>query len=168
MKRKIPLIAALLLFTTLLNAQQTSNGMPFTAVAGAAPVISSLGGLSPTGKIYTGSKLQIMGTGFTSNCNVNVDGAVQPGSSVTFVSTVEIDFTVPAGLGSALPGTSHTVSISCNLPPLAMNPIYPQGFSCDPATGIFYDIVTGNPNGCRADIETGIVTCVGTSPWRWT
>lgn len=119
MKTKIPLIAMLLIASTL-SAQQTSNTLPFTAVSAVSPVVTSLVGLSPTGKIYTGSKLQIMGTGFSSGCNVNVDGGAQSGSSVTFISSTEIDYVVQPQLGSAT-GASHTLSVSCNLMPLAKN-----------------------------------------------
>ena len=46
--------------------------------------------------------------------------------------------------------------------------IYPQGFSCDPVTGILYNLTaTGNPyaplrtpSGCTVNIETGKITCV--------
>jgi len=102
------------------NFAQTSNALSFKVFTATVPTITSLGGLSPGGSIYTGGKLQILGTGFSSGCNVNIDGAVQPGSSVSFVSATEIDYTVQPSLGSAT-GTSHAVSVTCTQAPLAQS-----------------------------------------------
>jgi hypothetical protein len=138
MKILVSLLALLLLIPAAVG-QQTSNAMTFTAITASLPVITSLGGVSPTGKIYTGAKLQILGTGFTSSCNVNIDTSVQPGSSVTFVSATEIDYIVQPGLGSTA-GTVHNVSVSCNSPVLTMNsPTVPctAGKGC--VTGITYN-----------------------------
>jgi hypothetical protein len=124
---RFAIVVALLLalVAPISSAQQTSNTLPFTAVTPpAAPVLTSLTGLSSTGKIYAGSKMPIIGTGFASNCNVNVDGAVQPASSVTFVSSTEIDFTIPSSEGSTT-GVSHTASVSCPVTVLTMKATSP-------------------------------------------
>jgi hypothetical protein len=42
--------------------------------------------------------------------------------------------------------------------------VYPLGYSCDPVSGILYDRCNGLPTGCRVDIETGIISCVGGAP----
>lgn len=47
------------------------------------------------------------------------------------------------------------------------SPVYPQGISCDPQTGILYNLeASGNPNtplrtssGCAVNVETGIISC---------
>src|SRR6267142_6902251 len=113
-------IVVLLLSATGVRAQ-TSNGLPFTAVTPPPPpVLTSLGNLSPTGKIYTGQVMPINGTGFTASCVVNVDGTAQPASTFAFSSATLINFTVPASLGSSA-GTSHTVTVSCPLATLTLN-----------------------------------------------
>lgn len=100
---------------------QTSNSLPFTAVTPpAAPALTSLGNLSPTGKIYTGQVMPINGSGFTSSCVVNVDGTAQAVSTFAFSSPTLINFTIPASLGS-LTGVAHTVTVSCPLAVLTMN-----------------------------------------------
>lgn len=118
--KRIPAIAVLL-FAAIPAFGQTSNSVPFTAVTPpAAPAITSLSGLSSTGKIYTGATMPINGTGFTSSCVVNVDGTAQPTSTFAFVSATRIDFTIPASLGSSS-GTAHTLTVSCPVPLLTMN-----------------------------------------------
>lgn len=118
------LALASLIFLAAFTAQaqtQNSNSLPFTAVTTpAAPVLTSLNGLSPTGKIYTGQKMPIIGTGFSSACVVNVDGTAQPAASFVFVSATEIDFTIPAGQGSAT-GAAHTATVTCPLAQLSNN-----------------------------------------------
>lgn len=100
---------------------QTSNSLPFTAVTPPpAPTLTSLGGLSPTGKIYTGMVMPINGTGFTASCVVNVDGTAQASSTFAFSSSTLINFTIPASLGSSA-GTAHTLTVSCPQPVLTMN-----------------------------------------------
>jgi hypothetical protein len=100
------------------QSPQNSNSMSFTVVAlPPGPTITSLGGLSPTGKIYAGSVMQIIGSNFTSSCAAQVDGTTQPASSFTYKSSTEIDYTIPASLSAA----AHTMVISCPLPALTMN-----------------------------------------------
>ncbi len=114
----------LLMFACAAHAaaqSQTSNSLPFTAFAAPpAPVLTSLGGLTAKGNIYTGTKMPINGTGFTNACVVNVDGTAQPSSTFAFVSATEIDYTIPASLGSAS-GSAHTLTVSCPQPALAEN-----------------------------------------------
>lgn len=119
MKRFLAL--AILLAALPAFGQQISNPIPFTAVSPpAAPTISSLSGTSPTGKIYTGTKMAVIGTGFSASCFVNVDGTAQAGTTFVFVSAAEIDFTIPAALGSSA-GILHNLTVSCPVPVLAMN-----------------------------------------------
>lgn len=122
MKTLFCLVAAIILCSVSAFAQnQTSNSSAFTAVTPpAAPTITSLTGLSASGKIYTGTKMPIIGTGYSSSCVVNVDGVAQAASTFVFVSSTEIDFTIPASLGSSA-GTAHTATVSCPTPVLAMN-----------------------------------------------
>lgn len=114
----------LLMFACAAHAaaqSQTSNSLPFTAFAAPpAPVLTSLGGLTAKGNIYAGAKMPINGTGFSSSCIVNVDGTAQPASTFAFVSATEIDYTIPASLGSAA-GSAHTLTVSCPQPALAEN-----------------------------------------------
>src|SRR5689334_17938875 len=119
MMKMIPALALMLLIGGTLSAQnQTSNSLPFTAVTPpSAPALTSLSGLSASGKIYTGSKMPIIGTGFAAACVVNVDGTAQPASTFSFVSATEIDYTIPASLGSGT-GSAHTLTVSCPLPAL--------------------------------------------------
>lgn len=116
----IGIIVLSLLITPRARAQ-TSNSLPFTAVTPPpAPTLTSLGGLSPTGRIYTGMVMPINGTGFTSSCVVNVDGTAQPGTSYAFSSATLINFTIPASLGSVA-GAAHTITVSCPQPALTLN-----------------------------------------------
>ncbi len=49
------------------------------------------------------------------------------------------------------------------------SPVYPQGISCDPVTGIIYNLQpANNPDGfirvdskCKVDRETGMISCSG-------
>ena len=119
--KKATIIIFLLFLATPLRAQTlTSNALPFTAFTPTPPAIASLGGLSPKGAIDSGQVLKIIGSGFSSGCNVNINGAVQPGSSVLFVSATEIDYTVQASVGSPT-GTANLVTVSCNAPVLAFD-----------------------------------------------
>src|SRR5689334_15579977 len=116
MTKKVLAIALLGLFCCLGVSAQTSNSLPFTAVTPPPPpALTTLGNLSPTGKIYTGQVMPINGTGFTASCVVNVDGTAQPSSTFAFSSATLINFTVPASLGSSA-GTSHTLTVSCTTP----------------------------------------------------
>lgn len=126
MKKVVGMFLASLLCSVAMFAQtQTSNSLSYSAVTPpAAPTLTTLGGLSASGKIYTGSKMPINGTGFTSSCVVNVDGVAQTASTFAFVSATEIDYTIPASQGSSA-GTSHTVTVSCPQPVLAMNATSP-------------------------------------------
>lgn len=120
MKRLIA-VAVLVLFSSIGAVGQTSNSLPFTAVTPPPPpTLTTLGNLSPTGKIYTGVVMPINGTGFTAACVVNVDGTAQLASTFAFSSATLINFTVPASLGSAA-GTAHTVTVSCPVTQLTMN-----------------------------------------------
>jgi hypothetical protein len=102
---------------------QTSGSLPFTAVTPPPPpTLTSLGGLSTSGKIYTGSVMQINGTNFNSACAVNVDGVAQAASTYSFQSATLINFTVPTSLGSSA-GTAHTLTVSCTAPALTLNNI---------------------------------------------
>lgn len=40
--------------------------------------------------------------------------------------------------------------------------VYPQGVSCDPQTGLLYNVqeTSRTPDGCRVDIETGAISCL--------
>lgn len=119
--RRILSLAILLLISAFGLKAQTSNSLPFiTVTSPPPPVLTSLSGLSPSGKIYTGTKMPIVGTGFTASCVVSVDGTAQPSSTFVFVSVTEIDYTIPASLGSTS-GTSHTLTVSCAAPVLTMN-----------------------------------------------
>lgn len=119
--KKLVTVALLVLFCALGSPAQTSNSLPFTAVTPPPPpVLTTLGNLSPTGKIYTGQVMPINGTGFTASCVVNVDGIAQPASSFVFSSATLINFTVPASLGSSS-GTAHTLTVSCAAPALTLN-----------------------------------------------
>lgn len=121
MKIRVLLLLCTLSLFAVSGFAQTSNSLPFSAVTPpAAPVLTTLGNLSPTGKIYTGQVMPINGTGFTSSCVVNVDGAAQPASTFAFSSATLINYTVPASLGSTA-GTSHTITTSCPLTPLTLN-----------------------------------------------
>lgn len=118
--RKWIILCVVLLLGGVARAQ-TSNSLPFTAVTPPpAPSLTSLGNLSPTGKIYTGQVMPINGSGFTSSCVVNVDGTAQPGTTYAFSSPTLINFTIPTSLGS-LTGVAHTVTVSCPLAVLTMN-----------------------------------------------
>jgi hypothetical protein len=52
------------------------------------------------------------------------------------------------------------------------SPVYPQGISCDPKTGILYTLTDSGdpynplrtPNGCRVNIETGQISCAVAPP----
>jgi hypothetical protein len=142
---------------------QTSNSVSVSAVTPpASPVISSLTGVSPSGKIYTGVKMPIIGTGFTSACVVNVDGTAQASSTFVFVSATEIDFTIPAALGSS-GGTSHAVTVSCPNPALAMNvPV-----TLPNATG-----GASYSQDLKSFVVAGVTTSFsatgGTPPYKWT
>lgn len=115
------IFAVALFFFAIEARAQTSNGLPFTAVTPpAAPVLTSLGNLSPTGKIYTGQVMPINGSGFTSSCVVNVDGTAQATATFAFSSATLINFTIPASLGSTA-GIAHTVTVSCPQAVLTMN-----------------------------------------------
>src|SRR6267142_4086425 len=146
-------IVVLLLSATGVRAQ-TSNGLPFTAVTPPPPpVLTSLGNLSPTGKIYTGQVMPINGTGFTASCVVNVDGTAQPASTFAFSSATLINFTVPASLGSST-GVAHTVTVSCPLAVLTMNsPVTLPNAKVGTPYQMFLAIVT-NLSG-------------GTAPYTW-
>lgn len=121
MKKWVGLSLLLCLVSALPSFGQASNSLPFTAVTSPPPpVLTSLTGLSASGKIYTGSKMPIIGTGFTAGCVVNVDGVAQPASTFAFVSSTEIDYTIPASAGSSA-GASHTLTVSCTAPVLTMN-----------------------------------------------
>lgn len=124
--KQFVVIPALVIITAVGVSAQTSNSVPFTAVtAPPAPAITSLSGLSPTGKIYAGTKMPVIGTGFSASCVVNVDGVAQPAATFVFVSATEIDFTIPASLGSAS-GVLHNLTVSCPQPVLAMNATSPN------------------------------------------
>lgn len=133
--KKLLAVAVLVLITAVGNKAQTSNSLPFTAVIPPPPpALSSLGGLSPTGKIYTGAVMAVNGTGFAAGCVVNVDGTAQPASTFVFSSASLINFTIPASLGSAS-GVAHTLTVSCAAPVLALNsPVALPNFR----TGIAY------------------------------
>jgi large repetitive protein len=121
MKNILTSIAITLLLALPSAAQQTSNNLPFTAVSPPnPPTLTSLTGLSSSGKIYTGVKMPIIGTGFISTCTVLVDGTAQPSSTFVYVSATEIDYTIPASMGSAA-GTSHTIAVTCPAPILTMS-----------------------------------------------
>lgn len=111
--KKLLVLAGLILLAGFSTPAQTSNGLTFSGVTPpAAPVLTSLSGLSASGKIYTGTKMPVIGTGFTSGCVVNVDGVAQAASTFVFVSATEIDFTIPAADGTAA-GASHTLTVVC-------------------------------------------------------
>lgn len=113
-------IILILLVAPTIRAQ-TSNSLPFTAVTPPPPpTLTSLGGLSPTGKINTGMVMPINGTGFSSSCVVNVDGTAQPSSTYAFSSPTLINFTIPSSLGSTA-GTAHTITVTCPQPTLTLN-----------------------------------------------
>lgn len=120
MKLKLVFGFLSLLLLSLPVRSQTSNGLPFTAVTPPPPpVLSSLGGLSTSGKIYTGAVMPINGTGFTASCVVNVDGTAQASSTYSFSSATLINFTIPASLGSSA-GTAHTLTVTCPQAVLSM------------------------------------------------
>lgn len=119
--KKALLSLLLLVAAPVFGQTQTSNSLPFTAVTPpAAPALTSLGGLSASGKIYTGAVMAINGTGFAAGCVVNVDGAAQTVSTFSFQSATLINFIIPAALGSSA-GTAHTLTVSCPVPALTMN-----------------------------------------------
>ena len=120
MKNRFLLLLGSLLLLAVPSFSQTSNAVSFTAVSPPAPVITTLGGLSASGKIYTGSVIAINGTGFVSNCVVNVDQTAQPASTFAFISATLINYTVPAALGSTT-GTNHTLTVVCTTPVLTLN-----------------------------------------------
>lgn len=147
-------IAALILLSAVSSSAQTQNSNPlsFKAVTPpAAPVLTSLNGLSPLGAIYTGQKMPVIGTGFSSACVVNVDGTAQASATFVFVSATEIDFTIPAALGSAA-GASHVVTVTCpltqlsnNIPVTLPNAIAGQAYSQDLKTQFQAKGGTGGP-----------------------
>lgn len=119
--KKLLVVGFLFMVCAIQINAQTSGQLPFTAVTPPPPpVLTALGGLSPSGKIYTGNIMGITGTGFTSACVVNVDGIAQPTSTFVFSSATLINFTVPPSLGSSA-GTSHTLTVTCAPPALTLN-----------------------------------------------
>lgn len=115
------LVIPIILLSVSPTRGQTSNSLPFTAqTPPPTPVLTTLGNLSPTGKIYTGQVMPINGTSFTASCVVNIDGIAQPASTFVFSSPTLINFTIPASLGTVA-GTPHTLTVSCPLATLTMN-----------------------------------------------
>jgi len=120
--RRLVVAISILVTVGIVGARgQTSNSLPFTAqTPPPPPTLTTLGNLSPTGKIYTGQVMPINGTNFTPSCVVNVDGTPQPATTYIFSSPTLINYTVPASLGSGS-GTSHALTVSCPLATLTLN-----------------------------------------------
>lgn len=153
--KKLAILFCLSIGLSLPALAQTSGPLPFTAVTPPPPpVLTSLGGLSPSGKIYTGAVMSINGTGFISACVVNVDGAAQPSATYSFQSATLINFTVPASVGSSA-GTAHTLTVSCTQPALTFNT----------NTNILPNAKAGVPYS--ADLSVLLGVSGGLPPYTW-
>lgn len=161
--KKILSLAVLVLLCAVASFGQTTTALPFTVVTPPpGPTLTSLGNLSPTGKIYTGKVMPIIGTGFSSTCVVNVDGVAQASSTFVFVSATEMDYTLPASLGSSA-GVSHTASVTCPAPVLTMNVDNPVNLP-NGAVGVAYSANLRTISNLKGGIQPYTFSLVGSLP----